>query len=217
MTLSARITSVALLGAHPDDIAIGAGATLLTLARACPGLRVEALVLTGAGTSRAEEEASALAAFCPGARLDLHVADLADGRVVERLGEAKTLVAGLRGRIQPDLVLAPQRHDRHQDHRALAELVGQEFRHHLLLGYEIVKYEDDLPRPQLHVPVSEAVAAEKIDLLHEHYPSQHSRSWFDRDVFAALMRLRGVGCQQRWAEAFVAEKVPVSIEAVAAS
>ena len=119
-------TRVAVLGAHCDDVAIGAGATLLALARATPGLRVDALVLSGGGTGREAEERAALAAFCPGAELTVTVLDLPDGRLPTHWERAKEAVrafrSGLTGDLEPELVLAPAAHDAHQDHRTLAEI-----------------------------------------------------------------------------------------------
>lgn len=199
LTLTPR--SVAVLGAHCDDVAIGAGATLLALCAAAPGLRVDALVLTGAGTAREDEERAALQAFCPGAELAVTVLDLPDGRVPVHWERAKDAVRAFRGTCEPDLVLAPAPHDAHQDHRALAALVPTEFRGHPTLGYEILKRESDLAQPGVFVGV-DATAEAKVELLHTHYPSQLSRSWFDAETFLGLMRVRGVQCGRRYAEAF---------------
>ncbi|TDT33038.1 LmbE family N-acetylglucosaminyl deacetylase [Naumannella halotolerans] len=208
------LRSIALLGAHCDDIAIGAGATLDQLCRAHPGVRVDALVLSGAGTPREQEEHSALTAFCPGAELNLRVDALPDGRQPAAWESAKSAVAEFRRAVEPDLVIGPQRGDAHQDHRQLAELISQEFRDHLVLGYEIPKYEGDLPNVNAYVPVTQDSKERKVELLHRHYPSQHDRTWFDADTFSGLMRVRGVQSQTRWAEAFVAEKLLIEIPAV---
>nr|WP_218844213.1 PIG-L family deacetylase [Naumannella cuiyingiana] len=205
------LARVAVLGAHCDDIAIGAGGSLLTLCRANPGVIIDALVLSGAGTEREAEERAALAAFCPGAELRLTVADLPDGRMPGEWARAKSLVAAHRRTGDPDLVLAPQRRDAHQDHRLLAELVGQEYRDHLVLGYEIVKYETDLPTVSVHVALEPTVVGEKIALITEHYPSQHGRSWFDDEAFRAVLRIRGVQAQARHAEGFVLEKAVLDL------
>lgn len=208
---------VVLLGAHCDDIAIGAGATLLQLCRARPGLRVDALVLTGGGTPREAEERSALAGFCPGADLSVRIGDLPDGRLPAYWADAKAALASFKrelGEPEPGLVLAPHAADAHQDHRLLAELVWQEFRNHLVLGYEILKYEGDLPTVQTYWPVDAATAQAKVALLHEHYPSQLDRTWFDPETFTGLMRVRGVQAQTRYAEGFVTPKVVLTAAAV---
>lgn len=205
--LPERLGHLLLLGAHCDDLAIGAGGSLLTLCRANPGLRVTALVLTGAGTDREIEERTALPAFCPKAELSVWVLDLPDGRVPAHWERAKLALEELRADCDPDLVLAPAPHDAHQDHRALARLVPTAFRDHLVLGYEILKWDGDLAQPQAYLPLSDAVLAEKIALLAEHYPSQAGRSWFDAETFTGLARIRGVQCHARYAEAFHVSKL----------
>lgn len=201
-----RLDHLLLLGAHCDDIAIGAGGAILTLCRAHPGLRVTALVLTGGGTDREPEERMALAAFCPKADLEVTILDLPDGRVPAYWERAKAALEGVRGRCDPDLILAPAPHDAHQDHRELAGLVPTAFRDHLVLGYEIVKWDGDLAQPQAYLPLDGEVVDEKAALLHEHYGSQRDRSWFDAETFTGLARLRGVQCHARHAEAFHVSK-----------
>ncbi|QTD96634.1 PIG-L deacetylase family protein [Streptomyces cyanogenus] len=198
-----RIVAV---GAHCDDIAIGAGGTLLTLCLARPGLRVDVLVLSGGGTDREQEERAALAAFCPGADLRLTVLKLPDGRLPVRWDEAKAAVEELRGQTEPDLILAPRTDDAHQDHRGLAQLIPTAFRDHLVLGYEIVKWDGDLGRPAAYQPLSPEVAEQKVRLLQEHYPSQRHRPWYDREAFLGLARIRGIECHERYAEAFAVTK-----------
>ncbi|MCA1673974.1 MAG: PIG-L family deacetylase, partial [Actinobacteria bacterium] len=156
-----RLEHLLLLGAHCDDIAIGAGGTLLSLCRAHPGLRVTTLVLTGAGTHREVEERMALAAFCPKAELELTVLDLPDGRVPAHWERAKQALEELRADCNPDLIIGPAQHDAHQDHRELARLVPTAFRDHLVLGYEILKWDGDLAQPQAYLPLSVDLVSEK--------------------------------------------------------
>lgn len=204
------VSSIAVIGAHCDDILIGAGATLLQIARHRPDVAVHALVLTGAGTEREVEEKGAFAAAFPQADVRLTVADLPDGRLPEHWGVVKRHLAEFRRSCEPDLVLGPQRHDFHQDHRLVAELIPTEFRAHLVLGYEILKWESDLPNPAVYVDIPDDVAREKAKLLAGCYPSQSGRDWFDDEAFLGLMRVRGVQCRARYAEAFVCEKAVVS-------
>lgn len=203
------LTSVCVLGAHCDDIAIGAGGTLLELCIANPRLQVHGLVLSGGGTEREDEEYAALAAFCPGADLTLAVLKLPDGRQPAHWEEAKAAVEELRAQVNPDLILAPNRADAHQDHRSLAELVPTAFRDHLVLGYEIVKWDGDLGRPSIYQPLDPSTIDAKIDLLFQHYPTQRHRPWYDREAFIGLARIRGVECGARYAEAFYANKLVI--------
>jgi LmbE family N-acetylglucosaminyl deacetylase len=208
---SDRLTAVAALGAHCDDIAIGAGATLLFMCSANPGLRVDALVLSGGGTEREDEERAALAALCPGANLRINVLKIPDGRLPARWDEVKAAVEDLRAQCSPDLLLAPNRFDAHQDHRGLAELVPTAFRDHLVLGYEIVKWDGDLGRPSAYQPLETTALEAKVDLLLEHYPSQRYRPWYDREAFLGLARIRGIECGARYAEAYYVNKIALDL------
>lgn len=206
------LDEIAVVGAHCDDIAIGMGATLLTLTESRPGLRVRGLVLTGRDTARAAEEVDALAAFCPGADLVVTILDFPDGRVPAHWDRLKCQLSEFRKSCAPDVVFGPQRRDAHQDHRLLAELLPTEFRDHLILGYEILKWEADTPQPTVFHPFADHVAEEKARLLMKHYPSQASHDWFDEQAFLGLSRLRGVHSRSKHAEAFVLEKATVIFE-----
>ncbi|MEV7009725.1 PIG-L deacetylase family protein [Streptosporangium sp. NPDC051022] len=205
------VNRVALLAAHCDDIAIGAGGSLLTLCSARPGLQVDALVLSGGGTEREDEEHAALTAFCPGADLRLTVLKMPDGRLPANWEEAKEAVEDLRSRTEPDLLFAPHPGDAHQDHRGLAKLVPTAFRDHQVLGYEIVKWDGDLGRPSVYQALTPEVAEQKVALLQRHYPSQRQRPWYDREAFLGLARIRGIECQSRYAEAFHTNKLTLDL------
>jgi LmbE family N-acetylglucosaminyl deacetylase len=200
------LTEVAVFGAQCDDIAIGVGGTLLTLCRANPDLRVRAFVLSGRGTEREAEEVRALAAFCPGADVAVTVGEVPDGRAPAHWGRIKQHVSAFRSTTDPQLVFGPQRGDGHQDRRLLAELLPTEFRDHLVLGYEMVKWETDTPRATIFHPLERDVVEEKARLLLKHYSSQVGHDWFDEQTFLGLSRLRGVQCHTQHAEAFTAEK-----------
>ncbi|QRP45441.1 PIG-L deacetylase family protein [Amycolatopsis sp. FDAARGOS 1241] len=206
-----RLDRVVALGAHCDDIAIGAGGTLLTLCGERPGVRVDALVLSGGGTEREDEERAALAAFCPGADLDVTVLKLPDGRLPAHWDEAKNALEELKQRTDPDVVFAPRTVDAHQDHRGLATLVPTVYRGYLALGYEIVKWDGDLGRLPAYVPLTSELAERKVRLLQEHYASQRHRPWYDREAFLGLARIRGIECQERYAEAFELNKLVLDL------
>jgi LmbE family N-acetylglucosaminyl deacetylase len=197
---------IAIFGAHCDDIAIGMGGTLLTLAAAEPRLRVRGLVLSGRGTEREAEESAALRAFCPGAHVEVRIFDIPDGRAPAHWERIKDLLNEFRRSSNARVVFGPHRGDAHQDHRLLAELLPTEFRDHLILGYEILKWEADTPQPTLFHPLATEVAMEKSRLLHKHYPSRAAHDWFDEESFLGLSRLRGVQSRSPHAEAFVLEK-----------
>lgn len=202
---------IAAIGAHCDDIAIGAGGTLLTLCSARPGVRVDALVLSGGGTPREDEERAALTDFCPGADLRLTVLKVPDGRAPAHWEEYKAAVEDLRAATDPDVLLAPNRYDAHQDHRTLGELVPTAFRDHLALGYEIVKWDGDLGRPSAYQALTREVAEAKVELMQRHYPSQRHLPWYDREAFLGLARIRGIECRALYAEAFYVDKVRLDL------
>ncbi len=206
------LDEIVVVGAHCDDIAIGMGGTLLTLVRANPGLRVRGLVLSGGGTDREAEELEALAAFCPSADVEVVVLDIPDGRAPVYWERIKNRLNDFRRSVTPQVVFGPQRGDAHQDHRLLAELLPTEFRDHLILGYEILKWEADTPRPKIFHPLESDVAEEKARLLLKHYPSQTSHDWFDEQAFLGLSRRRGVQCRNPHAEGFILEKAIVTFD-----
>ncbi|OBJ54192.1 PIG-L deacetylase family protein [Mycobacterium sp. 1423905.2] len=206
MEFASSVGSVAAIGAHCDDILIGAGAMLMEMTRRNPDLVVHALVLTGAGSEREPEEKNAFATFLPRTDVRLTVADLPDGRLPQHWGAVKQRIAAFRRECEPGLVIGPQRADYHQDHRLIAELIPTEFRAHLVLGYEILKWESDLPKTSVYVPVPKEAAQRKARLLAQCYPSQAGRDWFDEESFLGLMRVRGVQSRAHYAEAFVLEK-----------
>ncbi|GAB3819223.1 PIG-L deacetylase family protein [Kribbella italica] len=197
------------LGAHPDDIEIGCGGTLLRLAETVPGLTAEFVIATGTPV-RLEEARRAAELFLPGCEVTVTSAELPDGRLPTYWEDVKELLeTAARGR-RPDLVLAPSRTDAHQDHRCVAELATTVWRDHLVLNYEIPKWDGDFSRPWLYVALTEEQLREKVARLHKAYPSQVPHDWFDEEVFAGLARLRGMECRARYAEAFTTAKATVT-------
>ncbi|TWH23067.1 putative proteins, LmbE homologs [Rhodococcus rhodochrous J45] len=203
------VREVAVFGAHCDDIAIGVGGTLLKLSSECPGLRVRAFVLSGGDTPREIEENHALRALCPGADIVVRVLDIPDGRAPGYWEAIKIALQSFRYHTEPDVVFAPQRADAHQDHRLLAEMVPTVFRDHLVLGYEILKWESDTPAVAVYHPLTRQIATDKARILLKYYPSQIDHDWFDEESFMALSRLRGVQCRYPHAEGFVVEKAVI--------
>jgi len=189
------------VGAHPDDIEIGAGGTLLSLAASHPGLQVRYVVLTGT-PDRQLEARSAASAFLPGCEVTVELHDLPEGRLPAAWAAVKDALENVAASCSPDLLLAPSIDDAHQDHRTIAEIIPTVFRDQLYLAYEIPKWDGDLGRPSVYVPLSDEVAKRKTELLHKCYPSQRGRDWWDDEVFLGLARLRGMECRAPYAEAF---------------
>jgi LmbE family N-acetylglucosaminyl deacetylase len=198
--------SVLALGAHPDDIEIAAGGTLLSLAERHPGLRVRYVVLTG-GPDRQAEARAAADAFTPGADLTVDLHDLPDGRLPAVYGQVKEVLEGVARTVRPDVILAPSPQDAHQDHRTVGSLVPTAFRDQVVLSYEIPKWDGDLARPNAYFPLSDDIARRKVQLLDKCYPSQHGRDWWGEETFLGLARLRGIECRARYAEAFTCTKL----------
>jgi LmbE family N-acetylglucosaminyl deacetylase len=191
--------SVLAIGAHPDDIEIGAGGLLLGLSGAA--LRARYVVLTGTA-ERHQEARTAARSFMPDADLTVDLFDLPEGRLPTAWDRAKEILEEVARSCSPDLILAPSSDDAHQDHRVIGEIVPTVFRDQLYLAYEIPKWDGDMSRPSMYVPLSTDIAQRKAELLHKCFPSQHSHDWWDDEVFLGLARLRGMECRARYAEAF---------------
>ncbi len=191
--------SVLAIGAHPDDIEIGAGGLLLGLTGAA--LQARYVVLTGTA-ERQQEARNAARSFMPDADLTIDLFDLPEGRLPTVWDRAKEILEEVARSCSPDLILAPSSDDAHQDHRVIAEIVPTVFRDQLYLAYEIPKWDGDISRPSMYVPLPAAVAQRQVELLHKCFPSQQGRDWWDDEVFLGLARLRGMECRARYAEAF---------------
>ena len=204
--------SVLCLGAHSDDIEIGAGATLLSWVKQGICLDVHWCVLSGAGEREQEAKASAIDFLASSANRQIEVMAFRDGFFPEQGEQIKLWFEGLKLRSSPDVIFTHRRDDAHQDHRKLACLAWNTFRDHLILEYEIPKWDGDMARPNLYVPVSAAALQRKIDLLMKHFGSQRPKQWFDAETFRGLARLRGMECraEERYAEAFVARKISLA-------
>lgn len=209
LDLSGVETLVA-LGAHPDDIEIAAGGTLLALAAARPGLRVHYVLCSGTADRHAEARTAA-EAFLPSAEITFALHSLPDGRLPAHWNAVKEIVEAAAREVGADLVLAPSCDDAHQDHRTVAELVPTAFRDTLVLHYEIPKWDGDLGRPNVYLSIDEATARRKVELLHACFPSQKERDWWDDEVFLGLARLRGMECRRRYAEAFGCHKAVLRV------
>jgi LmbE family N-acetylglucosaminyl deacetylase len=197
------------LGAHSDDIEIGCAATLLGLIERGYRLRVTWVVLSAVDARAGEARSSAQALLGHMTELRIHLGDFRDAYFPADFDRIKGHIDELRRQVDPDIVFTHNLDDRHQDHRLVGELTWQTWRDHLILEYEVPKYEGDLGRPNLYIPASRAIAQAKIDHLRRHFASQRSKDWFDSQTFLGLMRLRGLECHaaEALAEAFISRKV----------
>lgn len=204
-----RPLRVLAIGAHCDDIEIGAGGTLAALCAARPDSQVAAIVLTSV-PERADEARSCLEEITAPARLTLTVHNLPDTRLPAHFDEVKDVLAQA-AREPWDLVLTHHRFDAHQDHRILGEFVPTAFRDHLIWHFEIPKWDGDVgaSKASVYVPLTRKQVDAKWFALDRHYVSQRGKDWWDRETFAALARLRGMECRSEYAEAFRLEKATV--------
>jgi LmbE family N-acetylglucosaminyl deacetylase len=201
------------LGAHADDIEIGCGGTVLHLVERGLVGAATWVVLSATG-ERAEEAHASGAAFLKGVeKQGIAVHGFRDGFFPYSGGAIKDTFERLKREVDPDLVFTHRGDDAHQDHRLVAELTWNTFRNHLILEYEIPKYDGDLGRPNLFVPLDEPTYGRKIELLQKLFPSQHSKPWFTEDTFLALMRLRGMESHapSRYAEGFHCRKLVLAL------
>ena len=212
-TAADKPLSVLVIGAHPDDIEIGAGGTLLSLAKSQPGLHARYVVLTGTA-ERHLEARKAAEAFLEGAELTIDLYQLPEGRLPSVWGQVKDTLERIAGTCQPDLILAPSSHDAHQDHRTIGEILPTVFRDRLYFAYEIPKWDGDFGSQSVYVPLTADIASRKVELLHKCFPSQSARDWWDDEVFLGLARLRGMECRSPYAEAFRCTKSVIALSAL---
>jgi len=203
------------LGAHADDIEIGCGGTVLALTEQLRNVAVDWVVFSSTPEREREARASADAFLGAAKEKTVVVKAFRDGFFPYVGGEIKEEFERLKETCAPDLILTHYRHDLHQDHRLVSELTWNTFRRHLILEYEIPKYDGDLGAPNLFVPLDESTGRRKIDNILTHFQSQGDRSWFSREVFTAILRLRGMEANSAaaLAEGFYCRKALLETEA----
>lgn len=199
------------VGAHCDDIEIGCGGTLRALQSNSIALSVDWVVLSGSNTRRKETEDARRRLIRPACRGDLQFGDFPDGLFPAAYAGVKDFFESLKQGRRPDLILCHAREDRHQDHRIVHEMVWSTFRDHLVLEYEIPKWDGDLGQPNVYVPISAGHARAKVNALLAAHRSQSAKDWFARETFMALLRLRGAECRSSsgYAEAFFGRKLRI--------
>jgi LmbE family N-acetylglucosaminyl deacetylase len=198
------------IGAHPDDIEIGCGGSLLRLAAEGAIASAMWLVLSGEGPRLAEARAGAAAIMAGVAQVDVRLEQFRDGYFPAHYEPIKDVLEGV-APSKPDLIFVPRRDDAHQDHRLLGELAGTVFRDHLVLEYEIPKYDGDLGLTNLYVDLPAELVRRKIEILMATFPSQLDRPWFTPETLAGLMRLRGneARAASGYGEGFVSRKAVI--------
>ncbi len=205
-----RQLTVLCFGAHSDDIEIGCGATLLQLGRSDAKPRFCWAVLSAIG-ARQTEARRAAQLFTDGCESEVYLKEFRDGYLPYEGGVVKDFFEEIKSRINPDLVFTHWQGDAHQDHRLVSELTWNTFRNHLILEYEIPKFDGDLGRPNTFVPLEEWAVRQKVSNLVTIFESQRTKSWFSDDTFLGLMRLRGMesNATSGYAEAFYTRKMVI--------
>lgn len=202
-------SNILCLGAHSDDIEIGCGGTILKWTSENAGLNVWWVVFSARGNRRREASASARAFLNGAGKRTVVIKDFRDSFFPTQWGAIKHFFEELKDRIQPDITFTHFREDWHQDHRVISELAWNTFRNHLILEYEIPKYDGDLGKTNYYVGLTAEIASRKAAQICEHFQTQENKHWFTSDTFLSLMRLRGIECgpKTRYAEGFYARKL----------
>jgi len=182
--------NVLCLGCHSDDIEIGCGGTILRLIRDYANIKFHWVVFSAIGQRKAEAERAARLFAGPDHLEQLVLKEFPDGFMPYVGSEVKVVFEELKQNVSPDLILTQQRRDAHQDHRLISELTWNTFRNHLILEYEIPKYDGDMGQPSVFVPLEKDIYETKVQYLMESFQSQRSKNWFDESTFMSLMRLR---------------------------
>jgi LmbE family N-acetylglucosaminyl deacetylase len=202
------------LGAHADDIEIGCGGLVLTLLKTHRRIDVHWIVFSADARRSREARQGARAFLGTGGTSGVAVHRFRDGFFPYQGAAIKKAFETVKRSVpSPDLVLTHYRDDRHQDHRVISDLTWNTFRDHVVLEYEIPKYDGDLGTPNCFVPLDRETSERKVKGIEAAFPSQRHKSWFDADTFLGLMRLRGVECRagEGYAEAFYARKVVLGV------
>jgi LmbE family N-acetylglucosaminyl deacetylase len=196
------------LGAHSDDIEIGCGGTIFHLAQQYPSCVFHWVVFSAIGVREAEAQRAAKL-FAGTALREPLLKAFPDGFMPFVGAEVKGAFEALKQATSPDIIFTPYRKDAHQDHRLIAELTWNTFRNHLILEYEIPKYDGDMGQPSVFVPLEAEVCQNKVRYIMEAFQSQHAKSWFQESTFLSLLRLRGMECNapSGYAEAFYCRKL----------
>jgi LmbE family N-acetylglucosaminyl deacetylase len=195
------------LGAHCDDIEIGAGGTLLKIFDTY-NINSVRWVIFASNEIRKKEATDSAHMFLEGINnTKIVIKEYRDGFLPFLAAEVKDFFESIKKDFNPDLIFTHYRDDRHQDHRLVSDLTWNTWRNHLILEYEIPKYDGDLGIPNFYVPLEPKYIDKRNRILREAFASQREKHWFDDDTFKALPRLRGMESATTYAEAFYVRKV----------
>ena len=203
-----KVEQVLCLGAHCDDIEIGAGGLLMRLIQQNPSISIHCVVLTGGNSARAQETQNALKLITKGAKhCKVEVHNFKDAHLPSQISDIKQVFEQIKEAVSPDLILSHYAQDKHQDHRVVNELTWNTWRNHTILEYEILKWDGDLGQPNTYVTIEKDILIKKIDAIYDSFISQRDKTWFNKETLQAIMRVRGVESNAEYAEAFYARKL----------
>ncbi|HEV2397941.1 MAG TPA: PIG-L deacetylase family protein [Candidatus Sulfotelmatobacter sp.] len=205
---SKKSLEVLCLGCHSDDIEIGCGGSILRLTAQYPNCMFHWVVFNAIG--KREEEARHGAEVFAGAHVKTFLVKTFEDGLMPYVGaDVKAVFEQELKKINPDVIFTHNGKDAHQDHRLISELTWNTFRNHFILEYEIPKYDGDMGRPSVFVPLAEEICQKKIYQLMATFRSQSNKRWFQPETFRSLMRLRGMECNapSGYAEAFYCRKL----------
>lgn len=197
------------LGAHSDDIEIGCGGTILKLIEKYPSIEFYWIVFSSSLEREKEAICSGNKFLANVAQKQIIVRDFRDGFLPFIAIEVKEVFEQLKQKFNPDLIFTHYRHDAHQDHRLISDLTWNTFRNHLILEYEIPKYDGDLANPNFFVPLERSFCQQKIKYLIDSFRSQKDKQWFTEETFLSILRIRGIesNAPDKYAEAFYVRKM----------
>ena len=201
--------SILCLGAHSDDIEIGCGGTILRLIDQYPNLNVTWVVFGASGPRIDEAQKSAELFLSEVTEKNILIKNFRDGYFPYNGAEIKDYFEELKQQLNPDLIFTHYRNDLHQDHRLIEELTWNTWRNHLILEYEIPKYDGDLGIPNFFVTLDKPILNKKIDLLLRLFQTQGNKHWFSSETFRAILRIRGIESKSNsgYAEAYYCRKI----------
>ncbi len=199
---------ILLLGAHPDDIEIGCGGTILRITKETPDAQCHWVVFSGNSQRREEAQKSATSFLKDCNKKKIIIENFRDSFFPFEGSKIKEYFEKLKSEFSPDIILTHYSNDAHQDHRLISDLTWNTFRNQLILEYELPKYDGDIGHPNVFVNLEGKYVTEKIDNICSFFQSQQNKQWFDKETFRAILRLRGIECNasSKLAEAFYCKK-----------
>jgi len=199
------------LGSHSDDIEIGCGGTVLRLTEAYKHLELYWVVFSSDEKRKLEAQKSANLFLKLAKKKTIQIRNFRTSFFPYEGLQIKEYFEQLKEEFSPDLIFTHYRCDLHQDHRVISDLTWNTYRNHLILEYEIPKYDGDLGSPNFFVHLDDLVCKKKIKYLLKTFQTQNNKQWFTEETFLGLSRVRGIesNAPKKYAEAFYCRKLAI--------